>query len=501
MNTCLAIALAIQMDNTSLLRYLGIGRVSSHPCENFFGYMRVDSHYKEYIEDNMISIIDAVIMKRLLYTIKAEIPIPTRINISGAKITDEMRGLDDLFFFPGKTCALMFKLMNGDDIPPEQIHFLETELNLLSKRRKEFAHLISDPHQNPTSGGLCINRYRMAYKLSTMPIVGGIGNDLRCSFDFYTKNQKPNKRNRIDSRLRQDSRLAQITIQLLKEIRAKREAEISFSESASSIEDITVSEEEDKDNIYLDDMSQSLKECRIMETTRSDINGVDLECYIPQDEQVINASQPDKNSEEEEEEEALPIPVQVVQPIIYDQEQTIEVNMPPVNDEPSPTINLEINESFQKVTAFEQEHFPDVVRMESPGEPTVNDQEQDAGENVCEPSPQQFSQSLGKRNAIAALNISNETSQEIQNLLTEFSDHQVPEMQLYLPVEPDLDSFRGEFDIPDNDVLRCKFTILSGFTPPPKADFEWDDPNPLEELENVILERSMAISNTISSYL
>ena len=92
---------------------------SIYTCENFFGYMRVNSHYKEYIDDNMISIIDAVIMKRLLYTIKAEIPIPTRINISGAKITDEMRELDDLFFFPGKTCALMFKLMNGDDIPPE----------------------------------------------------------------------------------------------------------------------------------------------------------------------------------------------------------------------------------------------------------------------------------------------------------------------------------------------------------------------------------------------
>ena len=97
--------------------------------------------------------------------------------------------------------------------------------------------------------------------------------------------------------------------------------------------------------------------------------------------------------------------------------------------------------------------------------------------------------------------MSDETSYEIRKLLTKFADHQAPEMELYLPIQPDLDSFRGIFDIPDNEVLRCKYTILSGFTPPPKADFEWDDPNPLEEIENLIAERSMTISNTISSYL
>ena len=400
-NTCLAIALAIQMDNTSLLKSLGIGRVSSHPCENFFGYMRVNSHYKEYIDDNMISIIDAVIMKRLLYTIKAEIPIPTRINISGAKITDEMRELDDLFFFPGKTCALMFKLMNGDDIPPEQIHFLETELNLLSKRRKEFVHLIKDPHQNPTSGGLCINRYRMAYKLSTMPIIGGIGNDFRCSFDFYTKNQNPRKRKTIDSRLRQDSRLAQITIKILNEIRASHQQEITFSENSNSLGEMHAPESLDKENMFLDDMSQSLKECRIIETRRSNINGVDLECYIPQDEHAMNSSQPDKNKEQEE---ALPIPVQVIQPIVYDQEQTIEVNIPPVNDEPPPTLNLEINESFQKVSTFEQEHYPDVAPIEFRADSIETDQNVD--EDVSKPSPQQFSQSSGMRNVNAALKAS-----------------------------------------------------------------------------------------------
>ena len=74
-------------------------------------------------------------------------------------------------------------------------------------------------------------------------------------------------------------------------------------------------------------------------------------------------------------------------------------------------------------------------------------------------------------------------------LMIKFADHHAPEMQLYLPIQPGLDAFLGKFEIPDNDVLRCKLTILNLFTSPP---------NPIEELKNVIAERSM--TEYVSSY-
>ena len=83
-NTVVGLCVALKM-----YKYIKTGHISTHPIENFFGFLRISSNYNHSYQNILLANGKAFYIKKALEKYNIDSPIRTRLSYGGTKATEE----------------------------------------------------------------------------------------------------------------------------------------------------------------------------------------------------------------------------------------------------------------------------------------------------------------------------------------------------------------------------------------------------------------------------
>ena len=138
-NTVIGIAVAINMD----LEKIGLERVGTHCLECFFGYMRMCSHGDHSLDMAIRVAIKSLLITKYCHEMNYQIPIQTRVNTGGQKITKskiEEKLYNEIECEPTVFHDVFSKLaQHGESIEIDNKEIIDHVIEMMQSRKNKYS--------------------------------------------------------------------------------------------------------------------------------------------------------------------------------------------------------------------------------------------------------------------------------------------------------------------------------------------------------------------------